>query len=129
MINLISTSHLVLILSLVIPLAARSGVPKALRLVARLLWLLLSVENSAAIIDGIIGTVVAWLPIRENPALPCDPVASRRDGISRFPTSEFYLRWRITRRAQQKTRRDSSRRATLFKTRWSRAESAPMPNV
>jgi hypothetical protein len=35
--------------------------------VARLLLLLLpSVENSAAIMDWIIGTVVAWLPIRER---------------------------------------------------------------
>jgi hypothetical protein len=31
-----------------------------------LLLLLLSVENSAAIMDWIIGTVVAWLPIRER---------------------------------------------------------------
>ena len=42
MMNLISTSHLVLILSLVVSLAARAGVPKALCLVARLLLLLLS---------------------------------------------------------------------------------------
>jgi hypothetical protein len=66
MMNLSSTSNLVLILSLVISLAARAGVPKALCLVARLLLLLLSVENSAAVMDWIIGTAVAWLPIRER---------------------------------------------------------------
>ena len=105
MMNLISTSHLVLILSLLIPLAARAGVPKALALwhACLLLLLLLSVENSAAIMDWIIGTVVAWLPIRER-IRRCRTILSRpvapesRD----FPTSEFYPRRRMTRRDKKR---------------------------
>jgi hypothetical protein len=90
MMNLISTPHLVLILSLLISLAARAGVPKALCLVARLLLLSLSVENSAAIMDWIIGTAVTWLPIREKlqhcRAILSPPVApeSRADAIANF---------------------------------------------
>jgi len=76
MMNLISTSHLVLILSLLLSLAARAGVPKALCLVARVVLLLLSVENSAAIMDWIVGTAVAWLPIRER-IQHCRAVLSR----------------------------------------------------
>ncbi len=63
---MISNSHLVLILSLLLSLAARAGVPKWLCLAARLLLLLLSAGDSAAIMDWMIGTTVAWLPIRER---------------------------------------------------------------
>jgi hypothetical protein len=63
---LIATPHLVLILSLLLLLAARAGVPKGLCLVGRMLLLLASIENSAILTDWIIGAVVAWLPIRER---------------------------------------------------------------
>jgi len=63
---LISTSHLVLILCLLLSLAARAGVPKGLCLAARVLLLLASAENAAAITDWMIGTAIAWLPIRER---------------------------------------------------------------
>jgi hypothetical protein len=67
MMNLVSTSHLVLILCLLLSLAAWAGVPKPLCLVARaLLLLLLCAENHTAIMDWMIGTAVAWLPIRER---------------------------------------------------------------
>lgn len=63
---LIATPHLVLILSLLLSVAAWSGVPKGLCLAARVLLLLASVENNAALTDWIIGAVVVWLPIRER---------------------------------------------------------------
>ena len=63
---LISIPHLVRILSLLLSLAARAGVPRSLCLTARVLLLLASVENSAALADWMIGTAVAWLPIRER---------------------------------------------------------------
>jgi hypothetical protein len=63
---LISTPHLVLILSLLLSLAARAGAPRSLCLTARVLLLLASVESSAALMDWMIGTAVAWLPIRER---------------------------------------------------------------
>jgi hypothetical protein len=63
---LIAQSHLVLILSLLLSLAARAGLPRGLCLAARVLLLLASVENSAALMDWMIGTAVAWLPIRER---------------------------------------------------------------
>jgi hypothetical protein len=56
MMNLISTSHLM----------ARAGVRKAPCLAARVALLLLSAENSATIINWIIGAAAAWLPIRER---------------------------------------------------------------
>jgi hypothetical protein len=66
---LIATPHLVLILSVLLSVAARAGVPKGLCVTGRVLLLLLllaSVENSAALMDWIIGTAAAWLPIRER---------------------------------------------------------------
>jgi len=63
---LMSTSHLVLILCLLLSLAARAGVPKRLCLTARMLLLLASVENAAAVMDWMIGMAIAWLPIRER---------------------------------------------------------------
>jgi hypothetical protein len=67
MMNLISTSHLVLILCLLLPMAAWAGVPKPLCLAARaLLLVLLCAENHAAVMDWMIGGTVAWLPIRER---------------------------------------------------------------
>ena len=78
---LISIPHLVLILSLLLSLAARAGVPGGLCLAARVL-LLASVENSAALMDWMIGTAVAWLPIRERiqhcRAMLSQPAAPRR---------------------------------------------------
>ncbi len=73
---MISTPHLVLLLCLLLSLAARAGVPKALCLAARLLLLLASVENAAAIMDWMIGTAVAWLPVRER-IQHCRAVLSR----------------------------------------------------
>ena len=73
---MISTSHLVLILCLLLSLAARAGVPKALCLAARVLLLLASVENAAAIMDWMIGAAVAWLPVRER-IQPCRAVLCR----------------------------------------------------
>jgi hypothetical protein len=79
---LISIPHLVLILSLLLSLAARAGVPRSLCLTARVLLLLASVENSAALADWMIGTAVAWLPIRERiqhcRAMLSQPAAPRR---------------------------------------------------
>jgi hypothetical protein len=47
-----------------------------------MLLLLASVENSAALADWMIGTAVAWLPIRERiqhcRAMLSQPAASRR---------------------------------------------------
>ena len=64
---LIAKPHLVLILSVLLSVAARAGVPKGLCVTGRVLLLLLaSVENSAALMDWIIGTAAAWLPIRER---------------------------------------------------------------
>jgi hypothetical protein len=63
---LIATPHLVLILSVLLSVAARAGVPKGLCVAGRVLLLLASVENSAALMDWIIGTAAAWLPIRER---------------------------------------------------------------
>jgi hypothetical protein len=66
---LIATPHLVLILSVLLSVAARAGVPKGLCVTGRVLLLLLllaSVENSVALMDWIIGTAAAWLPIRER---------------------------------------------------------------
>ena len=79
---LISIPHLVLILSLLLSLAARAGMPGGLCLAARVLLLLASVENSAALADWMIGTAVAWLPIRERiahcRAMLSQPAAPRR---------------------------------------------------
>ncbi|MGA7993936.1 MAG: hypothetical protein WCA28_03400 [Bradyrhizobium sp.] len=79
---LISIPHLVLILSLLVSLAARAGVPRSPCLAARVLLLLASVENSAALADWMIGTAVAWLPIRERiahcRAMLSQPAAPRR---------------------------------------------------
>ena len=78
---LIFIPHLVLILSLLLSLAARAGVPKGLCLVGRMLLLLASIENSAILTDWI-GAVVAWLPIRERiarcRAMLSQPAAPRR---------------------------------------------------
>ncbi len=60
---LISYPHLVLLLSLLVSLLAWAGVSKGFRLVARLALLSLCAENSAAIMDLMIGTAVAALPI------------------------------------------------------------------
>ena len=101
---LIANSHLVLILCLLLSLAARAGVPKGLCLAARVLLLLLSVENSAALVDWIIGTAVAGLPIRER-IQHCRAVLSVRcrshrhsgaarraePGISRFPDVQLHI--------------------------------------
>jgi hypothetical protein len=79
---LIATPHLVLILSLLLTLAALAGAPKGLCLAARVLLLLASVENSPALVDWIIGAVVAWLPIRQRiaqrRAMVAQPPAARR---------------------------------------------------
>ena len=63
---LIATPHLVLILSVLLSVVARAGVPKGLCVAGRVLLLLASVESSAALMDWIIGTAAAWLPIRER---------------------------------------------------------------
>ncbi len=60
---LISYPHLVLLLSLLLSLLAWAGLSKGFCLVARVALLLLCAENSAAIVDLMIGTAVASLPI------------------------------------------------------------------
>ena len=63
----ISVSQLIVLLPFAISLAARIGVPKLLCFAARVAaLLLLGVENSAAILDFMIGTAVAGLPIQQR---------------------------------------------------------------
>jgi hypothetical protein len=68
----ISDTHLMLLLPFLPALAAQAGVPKWLCVVA----LLLSAEN-AAILDWMIGTAIAGIPIRER-ILHCRAVLSCR---------------------------------------------------
>jgi hypothetical protein len=63
--TVISDTHLILLLPFLLSLAALAGVPKPLCLVARVVALLLSAEN-AAILDWMIGTAIAGIPIRER---------------------------------------------------------------
>jgi hypothetical protein len=72
----ISDTHLMLLLPFLPALAAQAGVPKWLCLVARVVALLLSAEN-AAILDWMIGTAIAGIPIRER-ILHCRAVLSCR---------------------------------------------------
>ena len=73
-------------------------------------------ENSAALMDWMIGTAVAWLPIREKiqhcRAILSRPVASRE----------------LQPDHAHKKRGGIALAAPFLETRWSRAESAPMPN-
>lgn len=62
----ISVSHLILLLPLLLLLARLGGVPKLLCVLPCLLALLLSAATHAAVMDWIIGTAVAGLPIRER---------------------------------------------------------------
>jgi hypothetical protein len=60
-----SDTHLILLLPLLFSLAGQLGMPKVLCIAARVA-LLLSGENDAALVDWIIGTAVAGIPIRER---------------------------------------------------------------
>lgn len=65
MTDIVSATHLMLLLPFLLSLAALCGAPKLLCLIARIVVLLLSVEN-AALLDWMIGTAVAGLPIGER---------------------------------------------------------------
>jgi hypothetical protein len=102
MMNLISTSHLVLILSLLIHWRrgpeCRKRLPCGTPAVAAAER---REQRSHHGLDHRHRGRVAPDP-GENPALPYDPVASRRAGISSFPTSESYPRRRMTRRDKKR---------------------------
>jgi hypothetical protein len=63
--DLFSIAHLILLSPFLLALAVRCGAPKMLCLAGRIPALLLSVEH-AVMLDWIVGTAVAGLPIAEK---------------------------------------------------------------